>query len=92
VCDTLVRGLPRLGSAFTLVFHDYRGSGQSGTAPRETYTFGRLADDLDELRRHLRLGPVPVLAHSMGARWHSSSRSVTPTPARGWSWWAPLPP
>ncbi len=68
VCDTLVRDLQALESDFTLVFHDYRGSGASGAAPPETYTFARLADDLDELRRHLGLGPVPVLAHSMGGQ------------------------
>jgi proline iminopeptidase len=68
VCDTLVRDLRTLGDEFTLVFHDYRGSGRSGKAPPETYTFGRLADDLDELRRHLGLGQVPVLAHSMGGQ------------------------
>jgi proline iminopeptidase len=68
VCDTLERDLRELAPSFTLVFHDYRGSGQSGSARPETYTFGRLADDLDELRRHLKLGSVPVLAHSMGGQ------------------------
>jgi proline iminopeptidase len=68
VCDTLVRDLEPLGRDFSLVFHDYRGSGESSSAPPETYSFRRLADDLDELRRHLGLGPVPVLAHSMGGQ------------------------
>ena len=58
--------LAGLSTHFTLVFHDYRGSGQSSTAPKDTYTFARLADDLEELRLHLNLGTVPVLAHSMG--------------------------
>ena len=66
VCDTLIGDLAALSPYFTLVFHDYRGSGQSSAAPKDTYTFARLADDLDELRRHLNLGSVPVLAHSMG--------------------------
>ena len=66
VCDTLISDLAGLSPYYTLVFHDYRGSGQSSTAPEDTYTFARLADDLEELRRHLNLGSVPVLAHSMG--------------------------
>src|SRR5207248_4589189 len=32
----------------------------------ETYTFERLADDVDELRQHLGVERVSVLAHSMG--------------------------
>lgn len=66
VCDTLVGDLARLERSFTLVFYDYRGSGRSASAPANTYRFDRLADDLDELRRHLGHGSVPVLAHSMG--------------------------
>jgi proline iminopeptidase len=83
VCDTLISDLSGLSPYFTLVFHDYRGSGQSSTAPEDTYTFPRLADDLEELRRHLNLGSVPVLAHSMGglvamelALRHASAKSV----------------
>ncbi len=69
------------------VFHsrldDYRGSGQSSTAPNDTYTFARLADDLEELRLYLNLGSVPLLAHSMGglvavefALRHASAKSL----------------
>ena len=83
VCDTLISDLARLSPYFTLVFHDYRGSGQSSTAPEDTYTFARLADDIEELRRHLNLGSVPVLAHSMGglvamefALRHTSAKSL----------------
>ena len=64
--DTLARALAPREDSFTLVFHDYRGSGRSSNAPPETYTFERMADDLDELRRHLGHGSVAVLAHSMG--------------------------
>jgi pimeloyl-ACP methyl ester carboxylesterase len=66
ICDTLIADLAPLERACKLVFHDYRGSGRSASAPPETYTFERLADDLDELRRHLGHDPVAVLAHSMG--------------------------
>lgn len=66
VCDTLVEDLAPLASTCTLVFTDYRGSGQSAVAPADTYRFTRLADDLDELRAHLGHESVAVLAHSMG--------------------------
>lgn len=66
ISDTLAATLAPLEEARTIVYHDYRGSGRSATAPPDTYTFERLADDLDELRRHLGYGKVPVLAHSMG--------------------------
>jgi pimeloyl-ACP methyl ester carboxylesterase len=66
ICDTLITDLAPLQETCTLVFHDYRGSGRSETAPIESYRFDRLADDLDELRRHLGHASVSVLAHSMG--------------------------
>jgi pimeloyl-ACP methyl ester carboxylesterase len=66
VCDTLARDLSPLEDTFTLVAWDYRGSGRSAAAPAGTYRFDRLADDLDELRRHLGHDSVSVLAHSMG--------------------------
>jgi len=66
ICDTLIAELTPLENRHRLVFHDYRGSGQSAAAPADTYRFERLADDLDELRRHLGDGSIAVLAHSMG--------------------------
>lgn len=66
ISDTLARSLAPLEDSFTLVLHDYRGSGRSANAPAATYTFERIADDVDELRRHLGHPTVPVLAHSMG--------------------------
>ena len=66
ICDTLISSLAPLEEGHRLVFHDYRGSGQSAAAPAETYRFDRLADDLDELRRHLGDPSITVLAHSMG--------------------------
>ena len=65
-CDTLIRDLAPLTATYTMIFHDYRGSGMSATAPVESYRFDRLADDLDELREHLGYEAVSVLAHSMG--------------------------
>ena len=64
--EYLVGDLADLETQATLIFLDYRGSGSSSAAPPETYTFERLADDVDELRRHLGFESVVVLAHSMG--------------------------
>jgi pimeloyl-ACP methyl ester carboxylesterase len=50
----------------SLVFADYRGSGRSGSAPAATYNFATMADDLDQLRRHLGHDRIDLLAHSMG--------------------------
>jgi pimeloyl-ACP methyl ester carboxylesterase len=66
VSSTLMPALEPLEDEFTLVFHDYRGSGRSGEAPPDSYRFERLADDLEELRCHLGHSPAAVLAHSMG--------------------------
>jgi len=62
----LAAELSAMQDRFTLVSHDYRGSGASSTAPASTYDFEHLADDLDELRAHLGHERVDVLAHSMG--------------------------
>jgi pimeloyl-ACP methyl ester carboxylesterase len=66
ISDTLANALAPLEDAYTLVYHDYRGSGDSEVAPSATYTYERIADDLDELRVHLGYQRVGVLAHSMG--------------------------
>jgi proline iminopeptidase len=50
----------------SLIYSDYRGSGRSGSAPAGTYSFARMADDLDQLRRHLDHDRIDLLAHSMG--------------------------
>lgn len=62
----LVPDLQPLERCRTLVYHEYRGSGRSGTAPPETYTFPHLADDLDALRAHLGHDRIDLLAHSLG--------------------------
>ncbi len=64
--EYLVGDLAALEDRATLVFHDYRGSGRSDASPPASYTFERLADDVDELRAHLGFERVGVLAHSMG--------------------------
>jgi len=62
----LTDDLAPLTGEYELVFHDYRGSGRSESAPRETYTLAQLADDLDELRRELGDDKIVVIGHSMG--------------------------
>jgi proline iminopeptidase len=66
VFETLAASLRPLEDCCTLVYHDYRGSGRSATAPKATYTFEQIADDLNDLRVHLSYRAVVVLAHSMG--------------------------
>jgi pimeloyl-ACP methyl ester carboxylesterase len=66
VAATLVGQLRPLEDRFSLVYHDYRGSGSSATAPDHTYRFEQFSDDLDDLRRHLGHQQISVLAHSMG--------------------------
>ena len=65
--DYLRSDLAPLESHFQLVYHFYRGSGLSDTAPPHTYKFNRLADDLEELRIRLGHGTIRIFAHSMGA-------------------------
>jgi proline iminopeptidase len=66
ISDTLADVLVPLEDAYTLAYHDYRGSGRSAVAPSATNTYERIADDLDELRVHLGYERVGLLAHSMG--------------------------
>ena len=65
ISDTLADALVPLEDAYTLV---QRLSGQRALESRRspTYTYERIADDLDELRDHLGYERVGVLAHSMG--------------------------
>lgn len=62
----LADDLQPLESSMQLVFHDYRGSGGSAAAPRDSYTFSQLANDLDQIRAHLGHDKISLLAHSMG--------------------------
>ncbi len=64
--EVLAADLQPLEEDFTLVLHDYRGSGRSGTASPDTYDFSHLADDLEQLRRELGHPKIDLVAHSMG--------------------------
>ena len=45
---------------------DQRGCGDSDDAPRETYSLGRLAQDIEDMRKSLGHGRVEILGHSLG--------------------------
>lgn len=64
--EYLVGDLADLDDRLMLVFHDYRGSGASDRSVAASYRFERLADDVDELRQHLGVKRVSILAHSIG--------------------------
>jgi proline iminopeptidase len=59
--------LDRLADSFRLVYYDQRGRGRSaGEVRPEEVSIGSEVDDLERLRRHLRLERVAVLGHSWG--------------------------
>jgi len=95
--------LEPLARHFTLVYHDYRGSGRSGRASVETYRFAQLADDVDAVRSHLGHRRLVLLAHSLGGfvALHYALRygrhlqglvlvATTPTGSTGRLWWPTL--
>jgi proline iminopeptidase len=63
----LVPELDELAGSSRLVYYDQRGRGRSAGGVRpEDVTIDTEIDDLDQLRRRLRLGPISVLGHSWG--------------------------
>ena len=54
----------RLHAQLQFIFVDVRGTGRSEPLPADHITPEFLLDDLDQFRRHLGLGPVPMLGHS----------------------------
>lgn len=47
--DYLLGDLDPLTTDLSLIFHDYRGSGRSSSAPSQTYRFDQLADESPSL-------------------------------------------
>ncbi|MDM0066612.1 alpha/beta fold hydrolase [Variovorax sp. J31P207] len=66
-CGLYEDGLARLESRFTVVHHDPQGSGGSDSPsdPREM-NVGSFIDDLEVLRRHLKLDRFALMGHSHG--------------------------
>lgn len=60
--------LAALSEQYTLVFHDPRGSGLSTTPGLDyaTVNVGSFVDDMEALRRHLKLDHLTLLGHSHG--------------------------
>lgn len=57
----------RWGSAVRIISYDHRGHGRSAGAPTHTYRVERLAADLADVLRTLRVtGPVTLAGHSLG--------------------------
>ena len=55
------------GPQVRMVFYDQRGHGQSGSAPRETFTVTQLGQDLEAVLAVMApRGPVVLVGHSMG--------------------------
>ncbi len=69
-----------LAKSFRLVLYDQCGSGKSGKATDGKYNLPVMVQDLEALRRQLRLGKVNLLGHSWGGSafggWCSCSRTM----------------
>jgi proline iminopeptidase len=61
--------LSPLAETMQLIYVDHRGTGRSERVPVETCTIEQMADDVEELRKHLGLGKVSVLGNSFGGMW-----------------------
>lgn len=59
--------VPALADHFRVVLHDARGRGRSGFGGAP-FSYRELADDVEDLSRHLELGPFFHAGHSMGGR------------------------
>ncbi len=74
-----------LARSHRLVFFDQRGVGRSGKPRDRDYSVGRIADDVEALRKSLRLGKVHLFGFSWGGalalevaiRYPESLRSLT---------------
>jgi proline iminopeptidase len=63
----LQRGMRALCQEFTCIFVDTRGSGRSGQPPTQgDMGSAAMAEDIDQLRRHLGLGSIDLMGHSNG--------------------------
>ncbi len=57
--------LAELGTRFTVVLHDHRGTGRSGPS-RSGYSVEQMADDLVQLLDHLEIEKAHLVGHSTG--------------------------
>ena len=61
-----LRVFDRLGDRARLIYYDHRSNGRSEVTPSDGVTMSTLADDAEELRQSMALGPVDVIGHSYG--------------------------
>lgn len=59
-------GAPVIEQKLQMIYFDQRGSGRSDSAANRNYSLGRMLQDMDELRRHLRIQKWTVMGHSFG--------------------------
>jgi proline iminopeptidase len=63
--DMYMKSLVPLEEKFSLIYFDTRGAGRSDAPPKASgYKFANFLDDLETLRRHLRLDRWLIFAHS----------------------------
>ncbi len=72
----------RQGTNYRCVFYDQRGSLRS-PVPDSTITLDRMVQDLEELRRSLRLDQLTLVAHSMGTALSYAYLARHPARVRG---------
>jgi proline-specific peptidase len=63
-CRGDIKSFSALGDVYQLVFMDNRGSGRSEEVP--PYTHQQWVDDIDALRKHLRIDKINILGGSYG--------------------------
>lgn len=59
-------GAPVIEQKLQMIYFDQRGSGRSDSAGNRNYSLGRMLQDMDELRQHLRIQNWAVMGHSFG--------------------------
>lgn len=60
-------GGPQLERQNLVIYYDQRGTGRSERPASGDYAIATLVDDIEALRRHLRVPKIAILAHSFGA-------------------------
>ena len=82
-----------LGARHVVIFYDQRGGGKS-ELPADTMRLvaQRQIQDLDELRRHVRLSKVTLVAHSYGPLLAASYALAHPDAVKRMVFFGPVPP
>lgn len=74
-----------------LVYHDYRGSGRSEVVPSATYTYGRVADDVESCGSTSAMNASANWLTAWAASLDSKTAYDILRRALAWSWLAPPP-